>query len=73
MDNAKHGVIYFSMGSTWQSKDIPMTVKRALLRMFGELKQTVIWKHEVELTDTPPNVHVVNWAPQNSILSKYRF
>nr|WEU75322.1 uridine diphosphate-glycosyltransferases 40AX1 [Glyphodes pyloalis] len=69
MDNAKDGVIYFSMGSTWKSKDIPPPVTQELLRMFGELKQTVIWKYEEELKNTPPNLHVVQWAPQNSILA----
>jgi glucuronosyltransferase len=67
MDDAKHGVIYFSMGSTWKSKDIPKRVKNGLLKMFGELKQTVIWKYEDDLPGTPPNLHV-KWAPQQSIL-----
>ncbi|KAL4706386.1 hypothetical protein ACJJTC_018485 [Scirpophaga incertulas] len=69
LDSAKHGVIYFSMGSTWKSKDLPKQVKEELLKMFGELKQTVIWKYEEDLPDTPANVHIVNWAPQQSILA----
>lgn len=69
MDNSKHGVIYFSMGSTWQSKDIPKTVTENLLKLFGELKQTVIWKYEAELPNVPKNVHIIKWAPQPSILS----
>lgn len=40
-----------------------------LLQMFGELQQTVIWKFEDNsLQDVPMNVHIVNWAPQPSIL-----
>ncbi|KAL4706371.1 hypothetical protein ACJJTC_018470 [Scirpophaga incertulas] len=69
LDNAKDGAIYFSMGSTWKSKDFPKQVKEELLKMFGELKQTVIWKYEEDLPDTPANVHIVNWAPQQSILA----
>ncbi|KAL0818835.1 hypothetical protein ABMA28_008155 [Loxostege sticticalis] len=69
MDSSKHGVIYFSMGSTWQSKDIPTAVKEALLKMFGELKETVVWKYEEDLPNVPPNVHIVKWAPQHSILA----
>ncbi|KAL4701882.1 hypothetical protein ACJJTC_008991, partial [Scirpophaga incertulas] len=69
LDNAKHGAIYFSMGSTWKSSTFPKEMKRDLLKMFGELKQTVIWKYEEDLPDTPANVHIVNWAPQQSILA----
>ncbi|GBP21533.1 UDP-glucuronosyltransferase 2B15 [Eumeta japonica] len=68
-DNAKNGVIYFSMGSTLKSKDMGEYTKRGLLEMFGTLKQTVLWKFEEELRDRPPNVHIVKWAPQASILS----
>ncbi|XP_028166367.1 UDP-glucuronosyltransferase 2B15-like isoform X1 [Ostrinia furnacalis] len=69
MDLSKHGVIYFSMGSTWQSKDIPESVTRGLLNMFGELKETVLWKYEENLPNLPPNVKIVQWAPQHSILA----
>nr|XP_034836236.1 UDP-glucuronosyltransferase 2B2-like [Maniola hyperantus] len=69
MDNAKHGVIYFSMGSTLRSKNFPDGVKKELLKMFGKLKQTVIWKFEEQLPNSPSNVHIVQWAPQQSILA----
>ncbi|XP_075984944.1 uncharacterized protein LOC142982368 [Anticarsia gemmatalis] len=69
MDNAPHGVIYFSMGSFWKSKGLPMELTRAILNVFGELKQTVIWKYEDELKDLPKNVKIVKWAPQQSILA----
>ncbi|KAM3962164.1 UDP-glucosyltransferase 2-like [Aphomia sociella] len=69
MDNAKHGVIYFSMGSTWKSKDIPKAITEGLLKMFGELRETVIWKYEEELPNLPKNVHILKWAPQHSILA----
>ncbi|GBP21516.1 UDP-glucuronosyltransferase 2B15 [Eumeta japonica] len=68
-DNAKNGVIYFSMGSNLKSKDMSEYTKRGLLEMFGTLKQTVLWKFEEELRDLPPNVHILKWAPQASILS----
>ncbi|CAH2054200.1 unnamed protein product, partial [Iphiclides podalirius] len=69
MDNAKDGVIYFSMGSNLKSADWPQQIKRDLLKMFGELNQTVLWKFEEALPDAPSNVHVLNWAPQQSILA----
>ncbi|XP_039760006.1 UDP-glucosyltransferase 2-like [Pararge aegeria] len=68
MDNAKHGVIYFSMGSNLRSKQFPEKVKAELLQMFGKFKQTVIWKFEENLPNRPNNVHIVQWAPQQSIL-----
>lgn len=73
LDNAKQGFIYFSMGSTWQSKDIPTEVTRGLLEMFGNLKVTVIWKYEEDLKNVPKNVHILKWAPQTSILGKFFF
>ncbi|XP_053616041.1 uncharacterized protein LOC128678482 [Plodia interpunctella] len=69
MDEAKHGVIYFSMGSLLKSKTWPEEIKRDILKMFSELKQTVIWKFEENLPNLPANVHIVQWAPQPSILA----
>nr|QNS26330.1 UDP-glycosyltransferase UGT40AK4 [Ostrinia furnacalis] len=69
MDNSKDGVIYFSMGSTWNSKDLPESVVEGLVKMFGELKQTVIWKFEADLPNLPKNLHITKWAPQPSILA----
>ncbi|XP_028177815.1 2-hydroxyacylsphingosine 1-beta-galactosyltransferase-like [Ostrinia furnacalis] len=69
MDNAVHGVIYFSMGSVWNSELIPMQIIDGLLETFGELKATVIWKYEGNLPDVPKNVHLIKWAPQQSILA----
>ncbi|CAH0678019.1 unnamed protein product [Spodoptera exigua] len=69
MMNAKNGVIYFSMGSNLKSKDWPEEIKRDLLKLFGELKQTVLWKFEEELPNVPKNVHILKWAPQPSILA----
>lgn len=69
MDSANNGVIYFSMGSNLKSKDMPTEMKQNLLKLFGSLNQTVLWKFEESLPDLPKNVHILNWAPQQSILS----
>ncbi|KAJ8711848.1 hypothetical protein PYW08_008802 [Mythimna loreyi] len=69
MDNAKDGVIYFSMGTILRSKDLPEEVKNSLLKMFGSLKQTVLWKFEEILPNLPKNVHILQWAPQQAILA----
>ncbi|CAG9793353.1 unnamed protein product [Diatraea saccharalis] len=68
MDNAKHGVIYFSMGSIWRSKDFPKSTIEDLLKVFGKLQQIVIWKFEDDLSNVPANVKIMKWAPQPSIL-----
>ncbi|XP_013166242.1 PREDICTED: UDP-glucuronosyltransferase 2B10-like [Papilio xuthus] len=69
LDDAKHGVIYFSLGSNLKSKDFPEKILQDLLKLFGELQQTVIWKFEQSLTNKPANVHILKWAPQQSILA----
>lgn len=68
MDEAKHGVIYFSMGSNWKSADMSENMKSTLLQMFAKLKQTIIWKFEEDMQNVPANVHLVKWAPQQAIL-----
>lgn len=69
MDQAAQGVIFFSMGSMLKSSKMPEQIKRGLIQMFGQLKQTVIWKFEEALPDLPKNVHILSWAPQQSILA----
>lgn len=73
MDGAKDGVIYFSMGSNIKAKDFPEVLKKSLLKMFGSLKQTVLWKFEEKFENLPKNVHVLDWAPQPSILGKTKW
>ncbi|XP_061379751.1 UDP-glucosyltransferase 2-like isoform X1 [Danaus plexippus] len=69
MDTAKDGVIYFSLGSLLKGRKIPSAVKKRFLNIFSELKQEIIWKFDEQMTDLPKNVHIVTWAPQQSILA----
>ncbi|XP_064074041.1 UDP-glycosyltransferase UGT5-like [Vanessa tameamea] len=69
VENAPHGVIYFSMGSNLKSSNIPDKLKRELLDMFSEFKETVIWKLEKTIPDLPKNVHISPWVPQQSLLA----
>ncbi|XP_059057616.1 UDP-glucosyltransferase 2-like [Achroia grisella] len=69
LDSAKNGLIYFSLGSNLKSKDLPDNLKFGFLKIFSELKQTVLWKFEEAIPDLPKNVHIVSWAPQSSILA----
>lgn len=72
LDDSKQGVIYFSMGSNLKSRDLPENMKRELLKMFGMLEQTVLWKLEEDVEDVPANVHILEWTPQESILGTER-
>ncbi|XP_072933208.1 UDP-glucosyltransferase 2-like [Epargyreus clarus] len=69
MDNSTNGVIYFSMGSTLKSQDFPEVIKEKIFKYFERLKQTIIWKFEMDLPNKPSNVHFTSWAPQQSILA----
>uniref|UniRef100_A0A182RDT2 UDP-glucuronosyltransferase n=1 Tax=Anopheles funestus TaxID=62324 RepID=A0A182RDT2_ANOFN len=72
MDEARHGVIYFSLGAYMQSAVMPVEKRTAILRVFGTLEQRVVWKFEDEgllRNDVPPNVLISKWAPQNDILA----
>lgn len=70
VEEAKHGVIYFSMGSNIKSKDLPLATRQVLLQAFGGLKQRVLWKFEQEqLEDQPANVLISKWFPQLDVLA----
>ncbi|EDW15705.2 uncharacterized protein Dmoj_GI10119 [Drosophila mojavensis] len=67
---AKHGVIYFSMGSNLKSKDLPQEKRQAIIETFGKLKQRVLWKfEEPNLVGKPANVFISDWFPQDDILA----
>lgn len=53
LDNSKHGVIYFSLGSFLQSSDMPAKTVALFFDIFRKLKQNVIWKFE---DDSFPNI-----------------
>lgn len=73
LDNAKEGVILFSMGSNIKSKSMAPEKRDAILKAFSKLKVQVLWKWEDEnLPGKPDNVKISKWLPQNDILRKLR-
>nr|CAD7412602.1 unnamed protein product [Timema poppensis] len=69
ISEAKHGVVYFSMGSMIRAETFPEEKRRAFLEAFSELPQRVLWKWEGgELPDQPSNVLTQKWMPQLDIL-----
>ncbi|XP_044729431.1 UDP-glycosyltransferase UGT5-like [Chrysoperla carnea] len=70
LDDAKDGVIYFSMGTNVVGKDLPESHRKALLDAFSKLKQTVLWKWEDDkLPGQPKNVKISKWYPQADLLA----
>ncbi|XP_018569262.1 UDP-glucuronosyltransferase 2B7 [Anoplophora glabripennis] len=69
MDDAKDGVILFCLGTNARSDKLGTGIIQSLLKAFGQLKQTVIWKFESGLENVPKNVVIRQWLPQGSILS----
>lgn len=72
MDSAKHGVVYMNFGSNVRSSELSKEKKDAFLKVFGQLKQTVLWKwEEDDLPNKPDNVIIKKWMPQKDILCKF--
>lgn len=70
VDEASHGVVYFSLGTNIQSSELPTKTRDHLLRVFGRLKQRVLWKWEApDLPGKPDNVMVRAWFPQQDVLA----
>nr|QIK00370.1 UDP-glycosyltransferase [Xylotrechus quadripes] len=68
MDDAKDGVILFSLGTNIRSANLKTEVRKNLLEAFSRLKQIVLWKFEDTLDTLPSNVIIRKWLPQNDIL-----
>lgn len=58
------------MGSNLKSSDMSFELKTTLLKTLGTLKETVLWKYEEVLPETPKNVIIRKWMPQTGILGK---
>lgn len=69
LDEAEHGVIFFSLGSHLKSSKLPKDRVDAFINVFGTLKQRVIWKFEDESYKVPANVLIGKWLPQSDILA----
>lgn len=69
IEGAKHGVIFFSFGSLLRGSNMPQSKFEELLKVFGGLKQRVLWKFETNMTKTPSNVMMKSWLPQTDILA----
>lgn len=71
VDNAKNGIIVFSLGTNVRSDKLDQKTREALLDAFGKLKETVFWKFESDIEGLPKNVIVRKFLPQNDMLGRY--
>jgi hypothetical protein len=70
LDDAQHGAIFFSLGSNAKSTYMPKEKVEILMKVFGKLKQRVIFKWETDsLPGQPDNVLTGKWLPQDDILA----
>ncbi|XP_037970930.2 UDP-glycosyltransferase UGT5 isoform X2 [Plutella xylostella] len=70
LDSAKNGVVYLSFGSNVQSKDLSKDRLEGFLKVFGELKETVLMKWEDDsVPNIPKNVVLRKWFPQKDVLA----
>lgn len=71
MDNAEHGIIYFSLGSNVRSNFLKIETQRQILKVFENLDELVLWKWDGEdLENIPENVILSKWFPQHSVLGR---
>lgn len=68
MDEAEHGVVFFSLGSLIRAATMPAAMREALLAAFARLPQRVLWKYEDDGLEVPPNVRIAKWLSQMDVL-----
>ncbi|CAG2061891.1 unnamed protein product [Timema podura] len=70
LNESKHGLIYFSLGSMVRSETMSATTLEAILDAFSELPQNFLWKVDGDLLPRlPSNVRAGKWLPQLEILA----
>uniref|UniRef100_A0A1Y1LL43 UDP-glucuronosyltransferase n=1 Tax=Photinus pyralis TaxID=7054 RepID=A0A1Y1LL43_PHOPY len=69
INESKHGVIYFSLGSMIKGHTFPDDKKQMFINAFGRLPQRVLWKWENEtMPGKTDNIMIEKWMPQFDIL-----
>ena len=67
MDSSPQGVILISFGSSVDELAVPAL--KTLFTALGELDERVIFKSKQKVNNAPDNVHILDWMPQNDLLS----
>ncbi|XP_076063299.1 UDP-glucosyltransferase 2-like [Oratosquilla oratoria] len=69
IEEAKHGVIFFSLGSMIQGRTIPPHALNVFIHTFARLNQRVIWTSDLEIGGLSDNVLVGKWFPQQDVIA----
>ncbi|XP_046671751.1 UDP-glycosyltransferase UGT5-like isoform X3 [Homalodisca vitripennis] len=69
VDNAKQGLIFFSLGTFVPEHNMPSKYIQAFVNAFKRLPQKVLWKTGIEnIPGLPENVKLSKWVPQPTVL-----
>lgn len=79
MNKGRRGTVLFSFGSLLRIEQVPIEIQAEILSVFRQLEDyQFLWKHEkpemlAELMTNTTNVELVQWLPQNDLLSELFF
>lgn len=73
MDDAPHGVIYFSFGTIIMTSDKINKYGENIMSVLRRIPQHVLlkWEDDQPYYNLPKNVRISKWFPQNDILGKH--
>ncbi|XP_046684815.1 UDP-glycosyltransferase UGT5-like isoform X2 [Homalodisca vitripennis] len=70
MDDAKEGVVYFSLGTVVPVHVLPEKLLQAFVSAFKKLPQKVVWKINLDsIQNLSKNVMLTKWVPQPGVLA----
>ncbi|XP_058826486.1 UDP-glucosyltransferase 2-like isoform X2 [Topomyia yanbarensis] len=70
LDNARHGVIYFSLGTLIRTTALNERNVQLFLDVFRSLKYDVLWKCDSQIDlNGAENVRLMTWLPQQDVLA----
>jgi len=70
LDDAEHGVIYFSMGMDVLVQLLPENMQHQLMQSFAQLEQRIVWKNELfNIPNKSENIYLIKKAPQRHLLA----
>ncbi|XP_023937624.2 UDP-glucosyltransferase 2 [Bicyclus anynana] len=69
MNNAKNGVIYFSLGTNVNTTNLPFDKIQVITKVFSQLPYDIIWKcNQDSIPGKTENVKLYKWVPQADLL-----
>lgn len=70
IDEAEHGVVYFSLGGNLNPSAMPVEKQEAIIKALSKLKERVLWKWDDENAKVDQKKFLVKkWFPQDDILA----